>query len=113
MKHKSVEDGKIFVIDLAGSENASDTQFHDKSRAKESQAINKSLMALKVRIFLTNYYATHQIFVWNWVFQRFVTLPLPQVNLGYWELAELENEVFWVGHLDFFCFISMHSAFDH
>ena len=54
MKHKSVEDGKIFVIDLAGSENASDTQFHDKSRAKESQAINKSLMALKVRIFLTN-----------------------------------------------------------
>ena len=63
LKHKSVEDGKIFVIDLAGSENASDTQFHDKSRAKESQAINKSLMALKVRIFLTNYYATHQIFV--------------------------------------------------
>lgn len=47
LKHKSIEDGKIFIIDLAGSENASDTQFHDKSRAKESQAINKSLMALK------------------------------------------------------------------
>ena len=64
LKHKSVEDGKIFVIDLAGSENASDTQFHDKSRAKESQAINKSLMALKVGIFLTNCYATtHPILV--------------------------------------------------
>ena len=48
LKHQSIEDGKIFIIDLAGSENASDSQFHDKSRAKESQAINKSLMALKV-----------------------------------------------------------------
>ena len=73
LKHKSVEDGKIFVIDLAGSENASDTQFHDKSRAKESQAINKSLMALKVRISLTNFcYLTNQIVVRNWGFQRFV-----------------------------------------
>ena len=47
LKFKSIEDGKIFIIDLAGSENASDSQFHDKSRIKETQAINKSLMALK------------------------------------------------------------------
>ncbi len=46
-KVKEARDGKIFVIDLAGSENASDAQFHDKSRVKETQAINKSLMALK------------------------------------------------------------------
>jgi hypothetical protein len=28
----------------------------------------------------------------------------------YWELAELENEFFWVGHFDFFCFISLKKA---
>ena len=27
---KSAEDGQLFVIDLAGSENSSDSQFHDK-----------------------------------------------------------------------------------
>ena len=47
LKHKSIDDGQIFVIDLAGSENAADSQFHDKTRIKETQAINKSLMALK------------------------------------------------------------------
>ena len=44
---KGIENGKIFVIDLAGSENASDSQFHDKTRVKETSAINGSLMALK------------------------------------------------------------------
>ena len=44
---KGIEDGKIFVIDLAGSENASDIQFHEKSRVMETKEINKSLMALK------------------------------------------------------------------
>lgn len=44
---KSAEDGMIFIVDLAGSENASDAQFHDKSLIKETQLINKSLMALK------------------------------------------------------------------
>ena len=44
---KGIEDGKIFVIDLAGSENASDIQFHEKSRVLETKEINKSLMALK------------------------------------------------------------------
>ena len=47
LKHKGIEDGQIFIIDLAGSENAADSQFHDKTRVKETQAINKSLMALK------------------------------------------------------------------
>lgn len=46
-KLRGMEDGKIFVIDLAGSENACDSQFHDKSRLKETKAINGSLMALK------------------------------------------------------------------
>jgi kinesin family protein 2/24 len=44
---KKVEDGKIFVIDLAGAENASDSQFHDKSRVQETRAINQALMSLK------------------------------------------------------------------
>ena len=45
--YQSVEDGKIFVVDLAGSENASDSQFHGKAAISETQAINTSLMALK------------------------------------------------------------------
>ena len=45
--YKSIEDGKIFVVDLAGSETASDSQFHGKTNLKETQAINKSLMSLK------------------------------------------------------------------
>lgn len=44
---KSIEDGELFLIDLAGSENAADSQFHDKELIKQTQAINKSLMALK------------------------------------------------------------------
>jgi len=44
---REAEDGKIFVVDLAGSENAADAQFHDRSLVKETQLINKSLMALK------------------------------------------------------------------
>ena len=47
LQYKSIEDGKIFVVDLAGSENASDSQFHSKAAISETQAINKSLMALK------------------------------------------------------------------
>ena len=45
--YKSMEDGNIFVVDLAGSENASDSQFHGKAAIAETQAINSSLMALK------------------------------------------------------------------
>jgi len=44
---KSAEDGQLLVIDLAGAENAADSQFHDKSRIKETKAINSSLMTLK------------------------------------------------------------------
>ena len=43
----SLEDGELFIIDLAGSENTADTQFHDKQLIKQAQQINKSLMALK------------------------------------------------------------------
>lgn len=43
----AAEHGRIFVIDLAGSESASDSQFHDRSLIKETQMINGSLMALK------------------------------------------------------------------
>jgi hypothetical protein len=28
--YKEAEDGCLFVVDLAGSENAADSQFHDK-----------------------------------------------------------------------------------
>eukprot|EP00088_Acartia_fossae_P062825 TRINITY_DN7613_c0_g1_i3.p1 TRINITY_DN7613_c0_g1~~TRINITY_DN7613_c0_g1_i3.p1 ORF type:complete len:671 (-),score=211.19 TRINITY_DN7613_c0_g1_i3:64-2076(-) len=45
--YKSAEDGILFVIDLAGSENSADSQFHDKERIKETRQINTSLMALK------------------------------------------------------------------
>ena len=44
---KSAEDGHLLVIDLAGAENAADSQFHDKARIKETKAINSSLMTLK------------------------------------------------------------------
>ena len=44
---KSAEDGQLLVIDLAGAENAADSQFHDKTRIKETKAINSSLMTLK------------------------------------------------------------------
>lgn len=44
---KAAEDGFLFLIDLAGSENAADTEFHDKDRIKETKEINKSLMCLK------------------------------------------------------------------
>eukprot|EP00092_Neocalanus_flemingeri_P034043 GFUD01037022.1.p1 GENE.GFUD01037022.1~~GFUD01037022.1.p1 ORF type:complete len:627 (+),score=181.38 GFUD01037022.1:64-1944(+) len=44
---RQAEDGFLFIIDLAGAENAADSQFHDKSRIKETKEINKSLMCLK------------------------------------------------------------------
>lgn len=44
---KEAEDGVIFIVDLAGSENASDVQFHDKNLANQTKLINSSLMALK------------------------------------------------------------------
>jgi len=44
---REAEDGFLFIIDLAGSENAADSQFHDKDRIKETKEINKSLMCLK------------------------------------------------------------------
>ena len=44
---KEAENGFFFLIDLAGSENAADTEFHDRERIKETKEINKSLMCLK------------------------------------------------------------------
>lgn len=42
-----MEPGEFYIIDLAGSENAGDMQFHDKELVKQTKHINKSLMALK------------------------------------------------------------------
>ena len=42
-----VEDGYLFVVDLAGSESASDRSHHDALRLAESKLINTSLMTLK------------------------------------------------------------------
>ena len=39
--------GKLYVIDLAGSERAADSKDHDQQRIEETKAINISLMALK------------------------------------------------------------------
>ena len=44
---RAAEDGYLYLIDLAGSENAGDSQFHDKTRLQETREINKSLMCLK------------------------------------------------------------------
>ena len=46
-KFKEVEDGKIFVIDLAGAEHSSDSRFHGNSQRQESRIINQSLNSLK------------------------------------------------------------------
>ncbi|KAJ1461526.1 P-loop containing nucleoside triphosphate hydrolase protein [Pelagophyceae sp. CCMP2097] len=39
--------GRLYIIDLAGSERAADSKDHDKKRLDETKAINLSLMALK------------------------------------------------------------------
>jgi kinesin family member 2/24 len=39
--------GEFYLIDLAGSENMADAQFHDKALLQQTKAINKSLMSLK------------------------------------------------------------------
>ncbi len=44
---RETEDGRVFVVDLAGSESAADSQFHDRALVRETQLINKSLAALK------------------------------------------------------------------
>ncbi|KAI9333416.1 P-loop containing nucleoside triphosphate hydrolase protein, partial [Obelidium mucronatum] len=41
------EDGVLYLLDLAGSEAASDSRNHDKERMQESVEINKSLTTLK------------------------------------------------------------------
>ncbi|KAJ3069839.1 hypothetical protein HDU98_007097 [Podochytrium sp. JEL0797] len=41
------EDGVLYLLDLAGSESASDSRNHDKERMQESVDINKSLTTLK------------------------------------------------------------------
>ena len=43
----AAENGHLFVIDLAGAENSSDSQFHDKERIKETMCINTTLSGLK------------------------------------------------------------------
>ncbi|GMH96320.1 hypothetical protein TrVE_jg3726 [Triparma verrucosa] len=40
-------EGKLYIIDLAGSERAADSKNHDKVRMAETKAINTSLSALK------------------------------------------------------------------
>nr|CCC92964.1 unnamed protein product [Trypanosoma congolense IL3000] len=39
--------GELFIVDLAGSENTSDSATHDKERQTEAKFINTSLMTLK------------------------------------------------------------------
>ena len=40
-------EGRLYIIDLAGSERSADSKNHDKARMAETKAINQSLMALK------------------------------------------------------------------
>jgi hypothetical protein len=40
-------EGRLYVIDLAGSERAADSKGHSKARMDETKQINLSLMALK------------------------------------------------------------------
>lgn len=44
---KNAEQGKLYLIDLAGSERNKDSLLHDKERIKESKDIMSSLMNLK------------------------------------------------------------------
>ena len=48
------EHGKISLIDLAGSERGKDTSSSDRITRMEGAEINKSLLALKVSVFLTD-----------------------------------------------------------
>ena len=48
--HKKLEMadvGEFMLFDLAGSENSTDSKYHDKDMQKQSKEINKSLMSLK------------------------------------------------------------------
>ncbi|KAJ3331949.1 vacuolar protein sorting-associated protein 45 [Blyttiomyces sp. JEL0837] len=47
LRLKEAEDGLLYLLDLAGSEGAADTRYHDKERIQESVEINKSLATLK------------------------------------------------------------------
>ena len=42
-----VEDGRLYILDLAGSETNADSLHHSPERIKESVLINKSLAVLK------------------------------------------------------------------
>ena len=42
-----IDDGELYIFDLAGSENTADSQYHDKSLLAQTKEINKSLMSLK------------------------------------------------------------------
>ncbi len=44
---REAEDGRLFVVDLAGSESAADSQFHDRELVRETKLINRSLSSLK------------------------------------------------------------------
>ncbi|ORY44460.1 P-loop containing nucleoside triphosphate hydrolase protein [Rhizoclosmatium globosum] len=47
LRRLEAEEGVLYLLDLAGSESASDSRNHDKERMQESVEINKSLTTLK------------------------------------------------------------------
>ncbi|KAI8621369.1 P-loop containing nucleoside triphosphate hydrolase protein [Chytriomyces sp. MP71] len=47
LRHPDADEGILYLLDLAGSESASDSRQHDKERMAESVEINKSLTTLK------------------------------------------------------------------
>ncbi|KAJ3196094.1 hypothetical protein HK101_010115 [Irineochytrium annulatum] len=47
LRMKAAEDGLMYLLDLAGSEGAADSRYHDKERIQEGVEINKSLATLK------------------------------------------------------------------
>jgi hypothetical protein len=51
--YKEAEDGCLFVVDLAGSENAADSQFHDKETGETQNKLTNDIQCCGSGMFIS------------------------------------------------------------